>query len=253
MERYIGYPSSMVVLGDSAAIGENSDPNRPGVIVHANSWATGTNPAVNSLYRRLLAHNPSIRGHNVNLAEPGGTVTMMVREAHEALLLRPKPDLIVIQVMDNDMVCPAAASDLAAFRVKFVSALSVITKGAPNASIFVVSQFGSPALYANSLTVAERQSVGGGTGPCDFLDPTGKIVPGKITALDTAIHGYEAQLGAGCKIVPNCRYDGGALGRIVDRREYYSNDLNHLSVMGHAKEAAVAWTALKHAGLAPRR
>ena len=69
--------------------------------------------------------------------------------------------------------------------------------------------------------------------------------------LDAAIHGYEAQLAAGCTIVRNCRYDGGALGNIVDRRDYYSSDLNHLSITGHAKEAAVAWAALKRAGLVP--
>ena len=252
MQRYVGYPNSMVVLGDSSAIGENSYRRRPGVIVRANSWATGTNPAVNSLYRRLLAHDPAIRGHNFNLAEPGGTVTAMVREAYAALFLRPKPDLFVIQVMDNDMVCPAAAADLAAFRATFVSALRVIREGAPNASLFVVSQFGSPAPYASLLTAAERQSVGGGTGPCDFIDSTGQIVTDKISVLDAAIHGYEAQLAAGCTIVRNCRYDGGALGNIVDRRDYYSSDLNHLSITGHAKEAAVAWAALKRAGLVPR-
>lgn len=178
---------------------------------------------------------------------------MMALQAQRALLLRPKPDLFVIQIMDADIVCPAAESDLVDFRAKLVSALNIIAKGAPNASVFVVSQFGSPAPYAHSLTLAERQSAGGGTGPCDFIDPTGKIVPNKISVLDRAIHGYEEQLAAGCKIVPNCRYDGGALGNIVDKRDYYSSDLNHLSITGHAKEAAVAWAALKLAGLAPRR
>ena len=144
MRRYVGYPNSMVVIGDSAAIGKNSDPSRPGAVVRANSWATGTNPAVNSLYRRMLAHNAAIRGHNFNLAEPGGTVTMMAQEAQRALRLNPRPDLFVTQVMDNDLVCPAAAADLGAFRARFVSALNVISKGAPSASLFVVSQFGSP-------------------------------------------------------------------------------------------------------------
>jgi len=242
----------MVVLGDSSAIGENSDPGRPGAIVRANSWATGANPAVNSLYRRILAHNPEIRGHNFNLAEPGGTVTMMAVEAKKALRLRPRPDLFVIQVMDNDMVCPAAPSDLAGFRARLVSALDVIAKGAPSASLFIVSQFGSPETYAHSLTAAERRNAGGGTGPCDFIDPTDAIVPAKVRAADKAIHAYEAQLDAGCRLVPRCRYDGGALGNIVDRRQDYSSDLNHLSIEGHAREATVAWAALRRAGLVPR-
>ena len=71
-----GYPSSIAVLGHSGATGENSDPSKPGVEVRANSWATGTNPEVKSLYQRLLAKNPAIKGHNVNLAQSAATVTI---------------------------------------------------------------------------------------------------------------------------------------------------------------------------------
>ena len=38
----------------------------------------------------------------------------------------------------------------------------------------------------------------------------------------------------------NACHDGGAFGRIVERRGYLSSDLSHLSVTGHAKAAAVA-------------
>jgi hypothetical protein len=65
-------------------------------------------------------------------------------------------------------------------------------------------------------------------------------------------HGYEARLEAACKRFSQCRYDGGAFGRIVNKREYVSSDLNHWSVKGHAKAAAVAWSAMKRAGLVPR-
>ena len=43
-----------------------------------NSWATGTNPAVDSVYLRILARNPKIRGHNVNLAQDSATVRQLV-------------------------------------------------------------------------------------------------------------------------------------------------------------------------------
>ena len=82
-----------------------------------------------------------------------------------------------------------------------------------------------------------------------ILDPSGRLVPTKLARLERIIHGYEAQLRAGC---PPCRYDGGAFGRIVDKREYFSSDLNHFSVQGHAKAAAVAWAALKRVGIIPR-
>ena len=55
------YPNSMVVLGHSGATGYDSDPASPGADAPQNSWATGTNPAVNSIYSRLLALNPAIK------------------------------------------------------------------------------------------------------------------------------------------------------------------------------------------------
>ena len=109
------WPNSIVVLGHSGATGESSDPKRPHVEVRANSWATGTNPAVDSVYLRILARNPRIKGHAVNLAQGGATVVQLQSQAQHVALETPPPDLILIQIMDNDMVCPAAASDYRAF------------------------------------------------------------------------------------------------------------------------------------------
>ncbi len=246
-----GYPSSIAVLAHSNATGENSDPKRPGVEVRVNSWATGTNPAVKSVYQRILAQNPRIKGRNFNLAQGGATVDDLVLQAERAASLKPKPDLLLIQIMDNDIVCPAAARDYSAFRSTFVSALKKLAQSAPESRFFVVSQFGSPTTYWKALTQAERRSFGG-TGPCDFLDPAGRLVPKELARLERIIHRYEAQLRAGCRRFRQCRYDGGAFGRIVDKHEYVSSDLNHFSVKGHAKAAAVAWSAIRRAGLVPR-
>jgi hypothetical protein len=248
---YVGYPNSIAVLAHSGATGENSDPRRPHVEVRANSWATGTNPAVNSVYLRILAKNPGIKGHNVNLARGSATVHDLVRQAQRAVALEPKPELILIQIMDADIVCPAKARDYAAFRSTFISALKLLAQGAPESSIFVVSQFGSPTTEWKTLSQAERRSFGG-TGPCAFLDPQGRLVPKELARLEKIIHGYEAQLDAACRQVSQCRYDGGAFGRIVNKRKYVSSDLNHFSIKGHAKAAAIAWAAMKRAGLVPR-
>ena len=77
-------------------------------------------------------------------------------------------------------------------------------------------------------------------------------MPKEAARLDTIIHGYEAQLAAGCKRVPRCTYDQGAFGRQVDKNEYISEDLNHFSVQGAAAAAAVAWAAMKQRGVIPR-
>jgi hypothetical protein len=102
------------------------------------------------------------------------------------------------------------------------------------------------------MLLSSGQKLRGGEGPCDFIDTAGRVVPGRLARLERIIHSYEAQLASACKLLLRCRYDNGAFGRTVDRREYVSQDGNHFSIRGHAKAAAVAWTALIRAGLIPR-
>ena len=247
---YVGYPDSILVLGHSGATGESSDPAQQGVEVRENSWATGTNPAVNSLYLRLLSVHPQIKGHNVNLARGGATVDQLVGQAQEAVTQKPINPLVVIQIMDNDIACPATSNDYAAFASTFASALHTLDAGLPSSRLFVVSQFGSPATGVKALTPAQRVSAGG-TGPCAGLDPRGQVVPKELARLEGIIHQYEARLKAGCLKVTRCRYDQGAFGDVVDHPEYIAPDLNHFSIKGHAKAAAVAWAAMKKAQLVP--
>ena len=245
-----GYPDSIAVLGHSGATGEDSDPAQPHVEIRTNSWATGTNPRVDSVYERILAKNPAIRGHDFNLAHAGATVDDLLGQAQQAVTLRPRPDLVLVQIMDNDMVCPAAASDYASFRTRLVKALRTLAGGLPSARLFLVSQFGMPSTEWRTYSPAERRAAGG-TGPCDYLDTAGKVVPSRIRRLTAVIRGYEAQLKAGCARVQRCHYDDGAFARQVHRRAYVSEDLNHFSVAGHARAAAVAWAALRRARLIP--
>jgi hypothetical protein len=250
-----GYPNAIAVLGHSGATGESSDPNKPPHYeARENSWATGTNPAVKSLYLRLLAVNPKIKGHNFNLAQGGADVRQLYKQATVAVpKLRPRPDLFVIQIMDNDIRCDGTdETNFPKFRRTLTSALKVLAKGAPDSHIFVVSQFGSPGTALATTTLAQRKQFGGGGGPCDAVDASGRIIPKRLAYLESVIHGYEAALASACKQVTRCRYDRGAFGRIVDRAEYVSSrDPNHFSIKGHAKAASVAWAAMKQTAVIP--
>jgi len=66
-----------------------------------------------------------------------------------------------------------------------------------------------------------------------------------------AIDAYDGALATACATVPQCAYDHGAFGNIIDRRSDYSSDLNHPSIAGQAREAAIAWTALHHLHVLP--
>ena len=96
-------PNGIVVMGHSGATGYDSNPLNPEADAPENSWATGDNPAVNSVYRRILARNPGIEGHAFNVARSGSDVNDLMRQARIAVTTRPVPDLFVIQSVDNDL------------------------------------------------------------------------------------------------------------------------------------------------------
>jgi hypothetical protein len=61
-----GYPSSIAVLGTPTAAGWGAEAAHPFRDAPPDSRATGTNPTVKSVYSRILALNPAIKGHSVN-------------------------------------------------------------------------------------------------------------------------------------------------------------------------------------------
>ena len=242
-----GYPSSIAAIGHSDTNG--SGVKGPRTNWPHSSWVTGDSPVVQSLYSRILARNSAVRGNKFNLAIGGADAASMLLQAKKAVGLKPTPELVVVQGIDNDMRCDTFSHK--PFQVAFARVLEVLATGLPEARIFVVSQFGSAGTRARALTVKQRIRIGGGSGPCNFIDVNGAIRPKQLAYLEAVIHRYEAAVATACKAVVSCRYDGGAFGRVVDRPEWISQDLFHFSLEGNAKAAAVAWAALKRVGFIP--
>lgn len=94
----------VVALGHSALTGEGSDPSRPGQEAR-NSWATGTNREVNSIYQRLVAHHPGTEGQVANAAEAGAPASRLAGQARTALASVGAPQLVIIQSIDGDIRC----------------------------------------------------------------------------------------------------------------------------------------------------
>jgi hypothetical protein len=244
------YPSAMVVLGHSGATGFGSEPGHPFRDAPANSWATGTDPAVKSVYSRILARNPAIRGHNANLAQAGATLKELATQVRKAVTLKPKPQLVLVlvQIMENDIECDGGdESRYADFQAQLATSLGLLAKGLPKARILVVSKWGTLASYVKAV-----QSLGmgarlmhAGKGPCSIFAPkTGRVVPENLAYVRKITNGYHAQLAAACAQVATCRYDGGAASRITVTADDLSVRLQHLSVRGQAKLAAAIWSTL---------
>ena len=240
------WPDSIVVIGHSGATGYNSDPAKPNLDAPENSWATGTNPAVNSVYLRVLTMNPAVAGHNFNLATDGATVDGLIGQARNAVALVPLPELILVQTIDHDVKCDGTdPQNYQRFGDILTQALGILAAGAPNAKVFVVTQPGTVASNAdaaetNPSWVRNWQ----GDGPCDAFDPSGQRADDKIARLQDITDHYFVVQADSCAKFPNCSDDQGAWQRIMIDAADFTPDGNHPSIQGAAERAAVTWTAL---------
>jgi hypothetical protein len=243
----VTYPRSIVALGHSGSTGYNSDPRRPGIDAHENSWATGSNPAVNSLYRRILARSPSIKDHSFNLAEDGSKVDELAFQAQEAVKLKPQPELVTIMSVDNDIRCDGTdSSNYGPFAAKLARTLKIINEGAPKARILLVSSPWSTAeqyaaaISSNPALVRDNS----GSGKCDLYTANGKPAPANRRYLQKVTNGYYAILARTCARATRCVYDRGTLGHLAIKLSEMTPDHNHLSIAGQRKVAAREWSVL---------
>jgi hypothetical protein len=228
----------IVALGHSALTGENSDPKRPGAVVSQNSWATGTNPAVDSIYQRLAAVDPAFRGHAVNAAFGGATAATLVGQATKALRVEPNPRLVIIEIVGTDMRCDGSDSkNYPVFGGHVKAALDLIVKKAPRATVLLISQPGQPLQVAKAIIGTPGVPAWSGSDICSPFSPNHKLDMKHVKTLTGIIQGYESELAKVCATVPECHTDNGRATHFGVRAGYYnySNfDWHHFNVAGLA-------------------
>jgi hypothetical protein len=241
-------PSSILVLGTATAAGYGSDPRHPYSTAPENSWATGTNPAVKSVYARLLALNPAINGNDFTLAtdgNPGAELDDLAGQVERAASITPRPGLVLIEVVDRNVKCDGATeNDVAAYGSKFTASLDTLTRALPNARILVVSQWGSLSSYAaylKTLPLGARLKHGGNS-PCQLVEsPSGNVSPARIAYNAKVVKAEQTQLRAACAKHPQCHYDGGALQRVALTPADVSLGQFSPTIQGQARLAAAEW------------
>ena len=161
-----GNPVGVIAIGHSGLTGEGSDPSRPGQVALENSWATGTSPEVNSIYRRLVAVRPETEGHVANTARRRCVCRpRCLRRRSIALETVPTPALVVVQ---DDRQRHRLRRDrwrthVPEFGVALADALELVTTASPDSRILVVGQLGRPSPSFVKKLVAEDPSREGGT------------------------------------------------------------------------------------------
>jgi hypothetical protein len=232
-----------VVLGHSGATGYKSDPKDITRDAFENSWATGTNPAVDSIYQRLVAKSPAYKNHAVNLAADGATVDDLVTQAGEIAKIRPTPDIIFVQIVDNDVQCDGSDSqNYGPFTQTLTTALRTITTTAPRAHVYLLSSVGTVQNDADVVaTIPSAHADNTGNGPCDLLDASGRPVPAHIAYEQNIYDHYHHQLAVVCGAFRPCRYDNGAMQHLTLTATDLAADSDHLSVQGLKKFADLVW------------
>jgi hypothetical protein len=251
------YPNAIAVIGDTGATGWGSDPVHGLRDQPQNSWATGTNPAVDSIYTRTLAAEPGVGTHETNLAEDDPSSAELAAQVRKLAALRPRPELVILQFNDRELAtCDGNdEANYAAAGSKWLAGLQSIAKALPTARILLVSgwgvsyatPWGSIDSYVNYLDGLDKNArlKHAGKGLCQLVDaPSGRVVPARVAYVKKIWAGYEAQKAAACAQVPQCRYDHGTAMRIAVTAADLTPGGDGMTVAGNAQLAAAEWKAV---------
>src|SRR4051812_10695653 len=105
----IAHPVGIIAIGHSGLTGEGTaGPSQADI---TKSWATGTDPRVDSIYRRLVAAHPGTDGNVANTARGGAGASELTAQAAGAPAQVPLPGVPIIQTGDHDH--PGDAAHLA--------------------------------------------------------------------------------------------------------------------------------------------
>ena len=239
----------IIALGHSGLTGENSDPQSPGVPAPQNSWATGTNPAVDSIYQRLAAVDPAVRGHADNAADGGAPAASLVGQATQALSVVPNPRLVIIEIIGTDIACDGSdSSNYPVFGQQVKAALNLIARQAPHTTILLVSWPGRPLQASKAIIGTPAVPIAlanSASEMCSPFDPDLRLDMKHITTWTGIIEGYESEQAKACATVPECHTDNGRATHFQVSASYYnySNDWDwqHYNVTGLAALAAFMW------------
>jgi len=247
-----GYPNSMASLGDSITRAYDTC-STAYTDCPANSWSTGTNSAVNSLYSRILAVNTAISGHNYNDAKTGAKmVDLTGTTGQAALAVSQQVEYVTIMMGANDVCTKTVAAMTPASTVgaQLDSALSTLSSGLPNARIFVASIPNVYHLWQIFHTNFAADFVWSIAGICQSLlaNPTSTATAdqNRRTAVLNQVKADNDAIQTACSHYVNCRYDGGAaFGVSFTTSQVTTRDYFHPSVSGQnlaaATEAAASY------------
>ncbi len=242
-----GVPAVIVALGDSLTTAATTC--TAFWYCEDNGWATGTNPAVDSHYRRLQTAYPAAGFTRENFAQPGAGSEMLYHQAEQAVAVRAQ--YITILIGAND-ACRWPMTSARTYRSRLGDALGLLREKLPKAQIQVVS---IPDLYhlweighRNLLALAAWRS-----NECPSLmtrpDSAAPADLRRRREVADRVDAFDAALRQAChRYRQTCRWDGGAVHRAQFTLDMVSVDYFHPNLLGQRKIAELTsrtWTSTR--------
>jgi lysophospholipase L1-like esterase len=239
------YPDSMAATGASATTAYNTCPT-PGTNCPENSWSTGTNRDVNSIYLRIRAVHAAIEGHAYNDAVAGSKMAGLQRQV--AVAAEQRVELVTVDMGSNDICADTEAqmTSVESFASSFDSALASLTSSRPNTRIAVASIPNVHRLWRILHTSEAAVASWNSHTICQSMlaNPTSTLrvdAARRDRVLDRIVE-LNGVLASVCAEYAHCDYDGGAaFGYAFEAAEVSTNDYFHPSITGQASFGRVEW------------
>jgi hypothetical protein len=233
------FPKKMAGLGDSITQAFETCPGKPFTNCPENSWSTGTNKAVNSIFLRIKAASKKTTSAK-NFSVSGAKAVSLNEQAKKAV--KAKVEFVTVLIGAND-ACSVPSTSSASFTTSFEMAMNTLKSGLPNAKIFVGSV---PSLmhlwelfHNNPTAVKTWEALK--FCPGIMTEPTseGTAAKARRQATLTAEEGYNATMGSICAKNPKCQFDEDEIFKTnFLESEVSTVDYFHPSIIGQASLAA---------------
>ncbi len=237
------FPDSIAATGDSITRAFNTCAF-PFIDCPANSWATGTEAAVNSFYLRILERNAGIRGNLFNRARSGAKMADLSGQVTN--VISDRAEFVTVEMGANDVCTSSEATmtSVASFRTSFEGAMRTLRERLPETRIAVGS---IPNIYQLwSLLNGNRSAVStwNSFSICQSMlrNPTSRSAEDEERRLRVQRREVEFNevLRSVCAEHANCQYDGGAgYAYRFEAGEVSTRDYFHPSQRGQATIAAI--------------
>lgn len=229
----------------------------------ANSWATGSAGAVDSIAGRLEAADTVTSVRTVNYAKSGSLINGVTSRIGAAVAAGEKPQVVTLLIGGNDLCSLTlspnaddgyAMTSAASFASAATGIMRSISSAWPNATV-LVSSVPNVASEWNVVRSTPGALIWAGAGVCRTtrgvnastgVPLSGTAYSASVAAAAQRAVDFNAALASACAASANdCVWDGGALSKAPVSLSQLSTDIDwfHPNIAGQAMIADVLWDA----------